>query len=255
MESSLNFVLFVGLFGASLILCFYLINRQFKLNETDLFVKPRITDLTGIYSNISLKPYGCFSRLDEKFFQKKINYSKNGLLDSGRIISDTNQDRDIHDLINEVIKIGFGKYGYYLINKFSRNYSGMDIKEIGILAKLAGYNYLSVYKLNETTRGKIYLSYSPPMNSQVDYTANTAEYNKSLNVSDLPGHTLTPKLNEFTNELENAKGKELACGYTCLTDGKPLVYDDNGIKRHYMCGSVGFPDIKTPTRFAVYQLV
>jgi hypothetical protein len=73
MESSLNFVLFVGLFGAIVILCFHLINRQFKLNEIDLFVKPRITDLTGIYNKISLKPYGFFTRLDEKFFQKKTN--------------------------------------------------------------------------------------------------------------------------------------------------------------------------------------
>jgi hypothetical protein len=255
MEISLNFVLFVGLFGASIILCFYLINRQFKLTQNELFVRPRITDLTGVYKNISLKPYGCFSRLDEKFFQKKINHAKNGLLDSGKIISDTNQDRDIQDLINQVIKIGFKKYGYYLINRYSGNYSGMSIKEIGTLAKLAGYNYISVFKLTEKTRGRIYLSYSPPMNSQVDYTANSTEYNDNLAISDLPDFSLTPKLDNFTNEKENAPGKELACGYTCLTDGKPLVYDDNGTKRHYMCGSFGFPEIKTPARFAVYQLV
>jgi hypothetical protein len=249
-------LLFIVVFGTLIISMFQLINSQFKPEEKKVgsFKKPRKTDLRGIYSDISIKPYGCFSSLDEKFFQKRINYTKDGLLDSGIIISDTNQDNDIRDLIDRVIELGFDQYGYHLIHTFGGDYSGMSIKEIAVLAKLLGYNFISVYKPTETTRGKIYLSYSPPMNKQVDFDASKQEYNNSIAKSDLPGHTLTPKLNNYTNEIDKTAGKELSCGYTCLRNGKPLVYDDNGTSRHYMCGSVGYPDIKTPTRFAVYQI-
>jgi hypothetical protein len=250
----INFIIFISVFGALILLMFHLINGQFEVQKTETLKKPSKTDLKGIYSDISIKPYGCFSSVDEKFFQKRINYTKSGLLDSGIIISDTNQDKEIGDLINKVIELGFDKYGYHLIHTFGGNYSGMGIKEIAVLAKLMGYNFISVYKPTPTTRGKIYLSYSPPMNKQLEFNASQSEYDKNLAVSDLPGHTLTPKLNNYTNELENEPGKELSCGYTCLKNGKPLVYDDNGVSKHYMCGSVGYPEIKTPARFAVYQI-
>ena len=126
----------------------------------------------------------------------------------------------------------------------------MNIHEIGVLAKLAGYNYISVYKLNEMTRGNIYLSYSPPLDNQVDTNEN---YQKSLTKPE--SYTLTPKLNQFTNEIEKAEGKELSCGYPCLKNGKdPFTFKENGVVKQYMCGSTGFPDIKTPTRFAVYRI-
>jgi hypothetical protein len=253
MDQTIYFVLFIAVFGSIIVILFHLINSQFKSKQKAGFKLPRKTDLVGIYKNITIKPYGCFSNLDKKFFQKKINYAKNGSLDSGILISDTDQDRSIQDLIDHVIRIGFDQYGYSLINRFNGNYSGISIKEIGILAKLAGYNYLSIYKLDEKTRGKIYLTYSPPLNRQIDYNASKEEYDKSLTISDLKNYTLTPKLDNYTNE--KAPGKELSCGYTCLTEGKPLIYDDNGTKRHYMCGSVAYPEIKTPARFAVYQLV
>jgi hypothetical protein len=246
-------VLFIIVFGTLIIYMFHRINYQFKKpSKRENNKKPHKTDIVGIYKDISIKPYGCFSSLDEKFFQKKL---KNGVPHSGMIISDSNQDHDIRELINNIIDIGFDQYGYHLINKYKRDYSGMNIKEIGILAKLAGYSYISVYKLNEGTRGKIYLSYSPPMNKQLDYDASQEESAKHLTKSDLPKHTLTPELDKYTNEEEKAPGKELSCGYTCLTSGKQLTHKENGIKRHYMCGSVGYPNIKTPTRFAVYELI
>ena len=33
-----------------------------------------------------------------------------------------------------------------------------------------------------------------------------------------------------------------------------MVFTENGEVKQYMCGSVGFPDIKTPSRFAVYKI-
>ena len=66
---------------------------------------------------------------------------------------------------------------------------------------------------------------------------------------------LTPKLNNYTNEEEKAPDKELSCGYPCLSDGDPEIFNDNDTKRQYMCGSVGYPNIKTQIRFAVYKIV
>lgn len=216
-----------------------------KINEEKPFV-PNKMDLTEIYNDIYLEPYGCFSSLDEKFFQKQINmYSKNPSYDSGIIISD---DNDTTNLINRVINNGFDQYGYKIIHQYKNNYDKMSIVEIGILGKLAGYSYLSVYKLDERKRGKVYLTYSPPMDQQV---SDPKLYKSNLTVSDHPDYTLTPKLNNYTNELEKAPGKELSCGYPCLSNGEPLMFND---ERQMMCGSVGYPDITKPTRFSVYKI-
>ena len=109
---------------------------------------------------------------------------------------------------------------------------------------MAGYNYLSVYKINETTRGKIYLSYSPPMDELMDNKLTKSEK-----------YTLTPVLNKYTNELEKAPEKELSCGYPCMSGDKPETFVENGVVKQYMCGSAGYPTIKTPSRFAVYKIV
>jgi hypothetical protein len=34
-----------------------------------------------------------------------------------------------------------------------------------------------------------------------------------------------------------------------------MTFVENGITKQYMCGSVGYPDIKTPPRFAVYHIL
>ena len=255
-------ILFITILGISVFKLFNLINKQFrkKLPEVDqVKVKPSKTDLTDIYKDISLEPYGCFSSLDEKFFLKQINpYSKESVLDSGIIISENTTTDDMNELIQQVMNNGFDIYANQMINKYGSDPDGyrknMSIKEIGILGKLAGYNYLSVYKLNEKTRGKVYLSYSPPMDQDIPFNSSLDVYNKNLTTSDLPNYTLTPKLNNYTNEEEKASGKELSCGYPCLPNDKPMTFEENGVTKQYMCGSVGYPNIKTPTRFAVYHI-
>ena len=269
-------ILFIGILGLFLFKLFDMINAQFRtktsssseeitqsLSETTQSLpklKPNKMDLTEIYKDIDLQPYGCFSSLDEKFFLKKINpYTNSNVFDSGLIISEDNRKKDTHELITQVINNGFGTYAYYIFNKYDNDPDGysknMDIKEFAILGKLAGYDYLSVYKLNESTRGKIYLTYSPPMETQLGFNATTDEYNNNLTKSNLPTYTLIPKLNNYTNENEKTPGKELACGYPCLPNDKPMTFNENGTTKQYMCGSVGFPDIKTPPRFAVYKIV
>lgn len=246
-------ILFIIITSVLLFMLFNSINSQILIkNPEKKKIKPARTDLTDIYKDISIQPYGCFSSLDEKFFLKQINPYTNRI-DSGIIISE-NKISDIHDLINQVMDNGFDEYANKMFNKYSSNDKNIDIKEIATLGKLAGYNYLSIYKLNENNRGKIYLTYSPPMNDDLEFNYTQEEYNKNVAKPDLPDHTLTPKLNNYTNEKEKSVGKELSCGYPCLPNGKPLTFNEKGVTKQYMCGSVAFPDIKTPPRFSVYRI-
>ena len=216
--------------------------------STNKIIIKKPYDLTENIKDIKLQPYGCFNNLDEKFFQKQMNpYSNN--IDSLVIINDDTSDIDIKALIKTVMNNGYDIYAFKILNKYNSmqdGYRKINIEEIATLGKLAGYNYLSIYKINEKTRGKMYLSYSPPMDELSD---------DKITKSDLPDYTLTPKLNNYTNEIEKAVGKELSCGYPCLPDGKPETFVEKGKTKQYMCGSVGYPTIKTPTRFAVYKIV
>ena len=250
------FVVGIIIFFSIIVIVFFMsINNQFKSKSKITTRKPNKMDLTEIFKDIYLEPYGCFSNLDEKFFAKQVNpYSKTNVLDSGIIISESKANEDTKDLIKQVINNGYDQFGYRMIHKYKNDYTNMDIHEIGILAKLAGYNYLSIYKLNEKTRGTIHLDYSPPLDNQLPFNATKEEYQKSLSKPE--NYTLTPKLNNYTNEIEKAEGKELSCGYPCSKNGKnALTFKSNGVEKQYMCGSVGYPDIKTPTRFAVYRIV
>jgi hypothetical protein len=226
--------------------------------SSSTFRKPSKYQLTNYYKDIRLEPYGCFSNLEEKFFLKNLNpYSKDNVYDSGIIISETNSDNDVKKLITKVINNGYDNYGFHILNKYESipdAYQNISILELAILGKLAGYNYLSIYKINLNTRGKVYLTYSPPLDKALDYNYTNDEYNKTLSVPDLP-YTLTPKVGNYTNEVENAPGKELSCGYPCLPFNKPMIFNDNGVEKQYMCGSVGFPTIKTQPRFSVYKIV
>ena len=212
-------------------------------NENSLVQKPSVYRLNDYYKDIKLQPYGCFSQLDEKFFQKQLNIYTNNY-DSLLIINDDTSEIDIKALVAKVLDNGYDIYAFKILHKYKGGYQNISIEEIGILGKLAGYNYLSVYKINKNTRGKIYLSYSPPMDELMD-----DKLTKSLN------YTLTPSLNNYTNETEKAPGKELSCGYPCMPNGKPETFVENNVVKQYMCGSVGFPTIKTPSRFAVYKIV
>jgi hypothetical protein len=259
-------ILFVVILGTILFKLFDMINVQFKSSikqQDNLIIPitkiPTKTQLTEIYKDITIEPYGCFSSLDEKFFLKQMNpYNNKNIFDSGIIISEDKRTDDMRELIQQVINNGFDQYGYSMLHKYDNDPDGysknMNIKEIAVLGKLAGYNYLSVYKLDENTRGKIYLTYSPPMDKQLGYNTTKEEYTRNLTQSENT-YTLTPKLNNYTNEQEKAPGKELSCGYPCLPYNKPMTFVEKGITKQYMCGSVGYPDIKTPPRFAVYQII
>ena len=210
--------LFVIVFG---IVLFKLINSIPSLQIKKIgLVKPHKTDVSEIYKDIYLKPYGCFSSLEEKFFAKQLVENE---YDSGTVVKSNN---DIKELIQQIIKNGYDIYGYKLLHKYNDNYDKITIIELGILGKLAGYNYISIFKYDETTRGDIYFTYSPPMNRELDVNDPSAK--DYLTKSDLPELSLT--------------GKENACGYPC-----------SGTEE-FSCGSVGYPTVKTPTRFAVYQI-
>ena len=233
----INLLIIITIFGLLVYYLFNLINKQFNLPPQAATTKVFRTDVNEKYNDIFLEPYGCFKSINEKFFKKQL---KNNLIDSGMMISENNID--VNNLIKQVIENGFDIYGYSMIHKYNGDYKSMNIVELGILGKLIGYNYLSVYKLSEKSRGTVYLTYSPPMD-------NDLEINPSK--QDFPEYTLTPLLNKYTNEKEEDTEKELSCGYPCLSDGvEPLVL--NG--KHYMCGSDGYPDIKTLTRVAVYRI-
>ena len=239
-------ILFVVIIGIFLFKLYDLINNQFNLKPQPR-TRPNKSDLTDMYKDIYLEPYGCFSSLDEKIFLKEINkYSNQFIFDSGIVITESEINSNLRDLIKRVMNNGYDKYANKILNKYDSDPDGyskkISIVEIGTLGKLAGYNYLSIYKINKTTRGKIFLTYSPPMDDKD---------NKMK--SDLPNYTLTPILNNYTDE-EHENGKELACGYPCSENNEPLTFTEKGVTKQYMCGSFGYPNIKTPPRFAVYHI-
>ena len=151
---------------------------------------------------------------------------------------------DIVSLIERVIKNGYDLYGNKILNKYNKtNYSSLDLIEIATLGYLSGYRYMSISKKNVNDEQKnIFFSYSPPMSSNKE---------GDIAVSDLPSFTLTPKINQYTNEEENAQGKEISCGFPCLKNGKPQIFNKD---KQFMCGSIVYPTIKTPPRFAVYEI-
>ena len=252
----------VIIFFLVLTVFYFLIPKSNLITVQDAVPKiPNNKTLNEMYRDIYLEPYGCFTNLKDHFFLKKINpYSKQKVFDSGIIISENETTKDMLELINKVIINGYDIYGNSILEKYSgTDFKHVNIEEIGVLGKLAGYNYLSIYKTNLRDRGKIYLTYSPPMESSItetigpNYTID--QYNSHLVKSDLPNYTLTPKLNKYTNEQERAPDKELSCGYPCFKDDEPHTFtDSNGEQRQYMCGSVAYPGIKTPHRYSVYHI-
>lgn len=236
----ITYLIYLIVFGVVLISLFSFINSQFKQTPKKT-MKPSKSDVTELYTDIHLEPYGCFTSLDEKFFKQKIN-DRNTY--SELIIS---TEKDLKQLIQSVIDNGFDIYGHKMMYK-----KDITLVEVGILAKLAGYNFLSTYTLDKDKLGVFYLSYSPPMDIELGINVSDEEYNK--NISKPNGYAVTPKLNNYTNVDEKAPGKELSCGYPCLSKGNPITFDESGTIKQYMCGSVGFPNIKSPVQFAIYRI-
>jgi hypothetical protein len=204
--------------------------------------------------NISLEPYGCFTNIKNQFFQERVNpYSKErNELGSSYYIKEGGNDID--KLIKDVIKNGYVSYGNKILKKYEKTGSkGISILEIAKLAKLCGYNYINILKYPEGSDqyGKIYLTYTPPTINSSLYRYNNnftdEEFNSILTDSDLPEYKLTPKVND--------DNKEFVCGYPCTINGKLETFTDSqGDVRQYMCGSVNYPNLKTPERYAVYKI-
>ena len=218
----LPLLLFIVVFTTTLFILFKVVDAQFKHEEPPEKL-PSVSDVSEIHNDIYLEPYGCFSSLEEKFFATKVRDSK---YDSGIILRN---NEDIKKLVGKIINDGYDIFGYRLVNKYNNNYDNINIVELGILGKLAGYNYVSVFSYDEKRRGNVYLTYSPPMDRQVMYDPNDPVFKQHITKSDVPGLSLIKKADSPT------------CGYPCKGE-------------KFMCGSVGFPDIKAPTRFAVYRI-
>lgn len=119
------------------------------------------------------------------------------------------------------------------------------------MGKLAGYNFISVSKndVSDKEGFSMYLTYSPPTVSSAiykyGYDFTDAAFDSIVTESDLPEYSLTPKINS----------KGLKCGFPCLINDKPDTFvDSSGVERQYMCGSLNYPTLKTPERFAVYKI-
>ena len=206
------------------------------------------------YKDITIEPYGCFKNIDEKFFQKQTN-PYDGKTDSMYVIKEAENEIGIKNLIIKVINNGYDIYGYKIINKYDSNYKNITIQEMAILGKLAGYNYLTIFKVNLEERGTVYLTYSPPMDDNLPLNFTEEQYKNNLSKADFK-YTLTPKVNEYTNEDANIEGKELSCGYPCYSEGEPQTFiNDKGEKRQYMCGSIGYPNIKSDSKYSVYKII
>ena len=208
------------------------------------------------YSNITLKPYGCFSDLKNQFFLECINPYDSGKLDSGIFISADDTTKELKELINKVIKVGFSKYGNEILKKYQHAGETTDsitLLETATLAKLIGYNFISVYRTDIDSKydvGKIYLTYSAPTVSSSIYKYSTdiseSDFDDIKTQSDLPELNLTPRVGS----------NEPSCGIPCITYGKPETFTDlSGNVRQYMCGSTNYPTLKTGQRYAVYEII
>jgi len=229
-------------------------NKMFERKKVD----PNLEN-----KEVTIEPYGCFSNVKNMFFQERVNpYSRTG----GEIITSfyisEGSNKGIVDLIKNVIKNGYIRFGNKMMKKYNKSGPrSITLLEVAKLGKLSGYHYISVLKNPEgsTQYAKVYLTYTPPTTSSslYKYTSNFTDedFNSILADSDLPEFTLTPKLNNYTNENEPIEGKEISCGFPCITENKPETFtDSNGVVRQYMCGSVNYPTIKTPERYAIYKI-
>jgi len=209
--------------------------------------KPNFSTVNDPINNINIEPIGCFTNVKDLFFISCINpYSNNQIEDSG--IEIINYPNDIINLTKQVIKNGYDLYGNTILNKYrGTDYSNLSLIEFATLTYLCGYRYMSILSNGTDSKHEIFISYSQPMGDLTD--------NDSIAKPDLPTYTLIPTNGNYAHENNLKSGKELSCGYPCLKDGKPQTFSDNyGTLRQYMCGSVVYPTIKTPPRYAVYKI-
>jgi hypothetical protein len=225
-----------------IVICFFIFTKQNLKNIKNvpssgpspepLILCPKYNTLNpDEVLSIDIEPIGCFTNIYDTFFSSCINpFSKNETTDSGIIL--TKYPKDFSDFINRAIKNGFSTYGNELLNRYKDNFN-LSLIELATLGYINGYYYMSV--ANFEGKNEIFFSYSPPLNG-----------NDQLEKPDLPFKQITG-INGYTNEVENAPGKELSCGYPCSTN-------DTNQKNVYTCGSILYPNIKTPPRYSVYKI-
>jgi hypothetical protein len=200
----------------------------------DSFRKPVASQLSNYYKDIKIKPYGCFKDLEDKFFLRQLNpYSTNKVYDSAYVISETSLQSDIKTLVYMAINNGYDIFGFQFLHKYP-DFKNIKIQDIAVLGKLNGYNYLSISKSNPQSSGKMYLTYSPPLNVSLSYDYSQKDYESALSQPE-KGYTLTPLVNNYRSIKEN-NNKELSCGYPIEGD----IFNDNGQKRQYMGGSYDY---------------
>jgi len=206
---------------------------------------PNFRTVIDPINDIKLQPIGCFTNITNLFFTSCVNpYSSEKITDSGINIS--NYPNDVTKIIRTVINNGYDIYGNKILNKYKgTDYSNLLLTELAILGYLCGYRYMSISSINPTSKN-IFYSYSPPMGDLVS--------DKDISQPDLKNYTLTPKLNNYTNETNTTPQSELSCGYPCLQNGNPQSFNENNETLQYMCGSSSYPNIKTPPRYSVYKI-
>jgi hypothetical protein len=222
------------------ILFFHLQKNRSPLDPVSAGFCPVVKNQGTVVNDISIKPVGCYINTPNMFFTSCINpYSTKKETDSG--IEILKYPDDITSLVNRTVVNGY-TLGNDIISKYpGTDYSKMSLLEYATLGYLSGYKYMSITKNTLQEPNVIFFSYSPPMNSLLN--------DKDIAKPDYP-YALTTPINGFTNENENAPGKEIGCGYPCLQNGTPQTIDD----KQYMCGSIVYPTIRSPPKYSVYEI-
>ena len=209
---------------------------NYKNQADDTLFVNLVKSITDPDTQIIIKNYGCFKDLDERFFVKKFNPFDSTKISSSAFVisntSDTTFSFDFERLFDKITTNGFGKYIISLKKKYSiDNYKNISVPELGILAIFSGYMYISICKESLDGLPLIYFTYSPPMNK---YNLNGQFSPKELEL-----YTTKP---DFPMKSLNTSSQE-GCGFPCSNDS------------NYNCGSINYPNIKSPVTFAVYNAV
>jgi hypothetical protein len=103
-------------------------------------------------------------------------------------------------------------------NSLQSKYPNINVQDLGILAAFAGYSYVSICKDSPSGIPEIYFSYSPPMTKQI----------------------FAPQ--DYTKYLAKPVSNGPDCGFSCSPGGSEY------------CGSVNYPNIKSPAMYSVYSV-
>ena len=123
-------IILIIIMGTILLFSFKKLNKsEDKITDNKIY-RPSISDLSEIYKDILVEPYGCFTNIDDKFFLKQINrYRTDKVFDSGMIIDENQVNKDMNTLIDKVLKNGFNIFANHIINKYNANVININYYE------------------------------------------------------------------------------------------------------------------------------